>query len=282
MTRPADRGRLVRRAAAPWNVAVGRMRARPSRSLLLAAGVAGATAMLIGVFGGQTVTRDRAVQAALAALPAGDRSFRVDAFGLPPGETYGAADRRVRRILAPLAASEPITGTFFRQLEIDDGLVQLVSLDRLPAFVRLRSGRLPRSCGPKRCEVLQLGAGTRSSWRQDGIDLVRVGIADVPDKALFGDWLTPSSGSGRIATPLLAPGADAFARIPALDGFYRVHSWIAPIAPDRFHAWEIDRVLARESQAQTALASAGAEYALSGPDGALVARATARTSPAGG
>src|SRR3954447_16517180 len=185
----ADRGLLVRRAAAPWNVAVGRMRARPSRSLLLAAGVAGATAMLIGVLGGGTVARDRAVQSALAELPAGERSFRVDSFGLPPGETYGAADRRVRRILAPLSPSEPITGTFFRQLVIGNGLVQLVSLDRLPSFVRLQSGRLPRTCVPARCEVLQLGSGGRSSWRQRGIDLVRVGVAEVPDKALFGDWL---------------------------------------------------------------------------------------------
>src|SRR4051812_6178281 len=191
----ADRGLLVRRAAAPWNVAVARMRARPGRSLLLAAGVAGATAMLIGVLGGGTVARDRAVQSALAALPAGDRSFRVDSFGLPPGESYGAADRKVRRILAPLSASEPITGTFFRQLVIGNGLVQLVSLDRLPSFVRLQSGRLPRTCVPARCEVLQLGAGGRSSWRQRGIDLVRVGVAAVPDKALFGDWLTPEPGA---------------------------------------------------------------------------------------
>ena len=47
---------------------------------------------------------------------------------------------------------------------------------------------------------------------------------------------TPGSESGRVATPLLAAGSDAFRRIPELDGFYRVHSWIAPIAPGRVRA----------------------------------------------
>ena len=269
----AGRWRFVRRAAAPWNVAVARMRARPSRSLLLATGVAGAVAMLIGVLGGGVVARDRAVHSALINLPAGDRSFRVDSFGLPRGVGYRSADRQVRQVLATLSPGEPIAGTFFRQLEIGNGLVQLVSLDRLAQFVRLRSGRLPRVCVPARCEVLGVGPARRSSWRQDGINLVRVGRADVPDAALFGGWLVPEPGAR--ATPLLTVGANAFQRIPALEGFYRVHSWIAPIAPSRFHAWDISRALVHESLAQTALARAGSEYELSGPDSALL---TARDS----
>ena len=83
----------VRRAAAPLAVGVARVRARPGPALLLAAGVTGATTMLIGVLGGGLVAKDRAVRSALTTLPAGDRTFRVDAFGLPPGQSYPAADR---------------------------------------------------------------------------------------------------------------------------------------------------------------------------------------------
>ena len=177
----------------------------------------------------------------------------------------------MRGVLAGLTPQSPLAATFFRQLEIGGGLVQLSGLDRLPELVRLRSGRLPRECRPARCEVLQLGAGGRRTWRQDGIDLVRVGVATAPDAAVFGSWLEPGSEDGRRPTLLLAAGANAFDRIPALDGFYRVHSWIAPIAPRRTHVWQIGGILARESRAQATLARAGAEYALSGPDSALLA-----------
>ena len=116
-------------------------------------------------------------------------------------------------MLAALTPGEPLAGTFFRQLEIGNGLVQLISLDPLGALARLRSGRLPRECVPARCEVLQLGAGGRSSWKQDGINLVRVGIAEVPGAAQFGSGLVQGPGTAGVRpTRLLAAGADAFRR----------------------------------------------------------------------
>ncbi|HMJ00207.1 MAG TPA: FtsX-like permease family protein [Gaiellaceae bacterium] len=273
-TRPG-RWRFTRRAVAPAAVAAARLRARPGRSLLLAVGVAGATAMLVAVLGAGLVAKDRAVQSELAKLPASERSFRVDSFGLPPGQRYGSAARDVRRVLSPLTSREPLAGTFFRELVIDSRLVQLASLDRLAGLVRLRSGRLPDECVPARCEVLQVGAGADSSWRQDGINLVRVGTAEVRDASMFGPWLEPGPrGSGSQPTRLLADGANAFDGIPTLASFYRVYSWIAPIAPSGVHVWQIDDVLARESRAQTVLAQAGGQYKLGGPDAALLAART--------
>ena len=91
------RKQVLRRAVAPATVAAARLRARPGRSLLLAAGVAGAIAMLVAVLGGGLVAKDRATQSELARLPASERSFRVDSFGLPPGQSYPSADRDVKR-----------------------------------------------------------------------------------------------------------------------------------------------------------------------------------------
>ena len=226
--------------------------------------------MLVSVLGGGLVARDRAVRSALAALPVSERSFQVEAFGLPQGTGYGSADRTVRHVLAAITARAPLSGTFFRQLVIGNGLVQLVSLDQLPGLVRLRSGRLPRVCLPARCEVVSVGGGGRSAWRQQGINLVRVGVAEVPDAAVFGSLLGPGTAGSR-PTRLLTSGANAFDRIAALDGFYRVYGWIDPIAPGGIRVWQIGGVLARESRAQTALAAAGVEYQLSGPDSALLA-----------
>jgi hypothetical protein len=236
--------------------------------------------MLVAVLGGGLVAKDRALQSELAKLPASERSFRVDSFGLPPGQSYPSADREVKRVLHPLTSGEPLAGSFYRELRIDGRLVRLVSLDRLERLVRLRSGRLPLECRPARCEVLQVGPGNSSSWREDGINLVRVGIADVPQAALFGPWLEPGPGTAtEHPTRLLTAGAHAFDQIPALTSFYRVYSWIAPIMPDDLHVWEIDGVLAHESRAQTALARAGGQYKLDGPDSALLAaRATTRVA----
>jgi hypothetical protein len=257
------------RVRAPLAVAAARLRRHPGRGLLVAAGVAAAVATLALVDGGSVIARDRATQRAIAALPPSERSFRVDAVELPLGQDYARADRTVRRALAQLTPQAPLRTSAVRVIRVGGGLVQLVSLDALERLVRLRSGRLPAACGPARCEVLALGPARRA-WTQPGLDLERVGTADVLDRALFGDLLVPvRSQGGEPATVLLASGAAAFDRVRALDGIQRSYSWIAPVDPRRLHVWQIDDVLRRESRAQALLARASDVYALSGPDQAL-------------
>ena len=100
--------RLWRRARAPLRVAAARLRAHPGPALLVLLGVAASTAMLVSVLGGSVIARDREVQKAVAALPESERSFQVDAFGLPQGQDYRAADRAVRRELASLTPRTPL------------------------------------------------------------------------------------------------------------------------------------------------------------------------------
>ena len=263
--------RALRRSRAPLRVAAARLRAHPGSGLLVVLGVAASIAMLVSVLGGSEIARDREVQQAVATLPAAQRSFEVDAFGLPPGQGYAGADRTVRRELATLTSQVPFRGAFFRRLRVGDGLVQLAGLDDLAGLVQLRSGRLPRTCVPARCEVLQIGSGGRASWNEDAIHLVRVGTGEIRDKGIFGDSLTPPPGDeAQRATVLVAAGADAFDHLPALATFYRVYSWVAPVAPRGIHVWQIAGLLTRESRAQTVLARFGDLYALSGPDTALL------------
>jgi hypothetical protein len=264
----------------PLHVASARLRAHPLRGLLVATGVAAAVAALVGVAGGSLAARDRAVQRAVAALPVSQRSFRVDAFGLAPGQDYRSADRLVRRSLATLTPSAPLPGTFFRELRVGGGLVKLAGLDGLDRLVRLRSGRRPRECGPARCEVVQIGGGSRSAWSEDGLNVVRVGIGSLPDRTLFGGSLdTVAENNGERPVLLLAAGADALGRLPALAGIYRSYGWIAPIVPKRLHVWAIDGLLRREASAQARLAAYSDAYELTGPDDALAAaRASGRVS----
>jgi len=272
VTRRARAGRrsLRWRARAPLVVAAARLRGHAGRATLVAAGIAASLAMLAGVEGGSLVARDRAVQRAVAALPASQQSFRVDAFGLAPGQTYAQADRTIRGMLASLTTRRPLRAMFFRELRVGGGLVQLASLDSLGSLARLRSGRLPHTCVPARCEVLQLGSGGRATWDQQGIHLVRVGTGELRDRGLFGDLLAPTPQlHNEAVTTLVASGSAAFDGLPAFDGIYRSYSWIAPLDPRRLHVWQIGGLLRRESRAQASLARYTDAYELSGPDAAL-------------
>jgi hypothetical protein len=276
----AARAGVRSRARAPLAVAWARLRAHPGRAALIAAGVGAAAAVLVAVIGSSLIARDRAVRHALRDLPPSERSFRVDAFDLPAGQSYAEADTEVRRALARLAPGTPLRSTFFRELRIEHELVQLAAMDGLPSLVRLRSGRLPRICTETRCEVLQVGrASGEARLDEAGIHLVRVGTADLPERALFGGSIDTTVQAGDAPVLLLAAGAKSFDVVSAFDGFYRTYSWIAPIDPRRLHVWEIDRVLSGETRAQTEIARLGNSLLLSGPDQALIdARASGHVS----
>lgn len=248
-----------------------RLRAQPGRAALIVGGLAVAVAMLTAVVGGSVEARDRAVQQAIGDLPLSQRAFRVDLFNLPFGEDYARADATARGALRRLTRAPVLSGTFLRELRVGGGLVQLASVQGLDRVARVVSGRLPRRCTPAACEVVQLGPGTRTSWSEGGINLVRVGVVDLPDRAVFGDSLqTVAENNGERPTILLAPGAAAFDRLPAFDGIYRAYAWVAPVAPRQIQVWQIHSLLTREAQEQTRLSSISDLYALSGPDAALL------------
>jgi hypothetical protein len=271
MSRPRMR-RLWWKARVPLLVAAARVRAQPGRAGLVVLGVAASLGTLVAVLGESVAARDRALSRAVAALPAEQRSFRVDAFGLPSGDAYRAADRTVRAALAPLSTAPPLRGEFLRRLRFGRSYVQLGGIDRPGLEFRLSSGRLPRSCTPSRCEVLQLGAGREREWTAPGLRFVRVGTADPAPSSPFGGSVAPAPGPGGARTTvLIASGAAPFDRLPGLDGFLRTYSWIVPLDPARLHLWQISEVLAGETQAQNRLARSSDLYRLSGPDDALLA-----------
>src|SRR5438270_5672152 len=261
----------IRLADAGLMVAAARLRGQPGRALVVAGGIGAAVAMLVAVIGGSLAARDRAVQKAIGELPVSQRAFRIDLFNLPPGQDYRAADTTARRSLARLTPTRPLRGTFLRELRIGGGLVQLAGIDGLDRVVRLRSGRLPRRCDPASCEVVQLGPGTSTRWSEAGIHLVRVGVVDLPDRAVFGDSLqTTSENNGERPTLLLAPGAAPFDRLPSFDGIYRAYSWVAPVDPNRIQSWDVSGLLGRESSEQNRLSAISDLYELTAPDQTLL------------
>jgi hypothetical protein len=267
--------RLRSSVAAAMLVAGARLRARPGRTALVLVGVAAATAMLVGVFGGSLIARERALQRAVARLPSGERSFNVDLVGLPTQQRYARMDRTASAALSALSPTEPLRVGFFRDFWLDGEFVRLVGIDRLRDYVRLRSGRLPRSCRPDACEVLQIGEQGRRVLREGGIHLVRVGTAELRDVAAFGptfEGLRQYRAQTSLvrSTVLLPRDSASFERLPALQFLQRARSWIVPINPSAIHSWQIESLLQRESRVQTRLAQADPSFTLSGPDAALL------------
>ncbi len=259
-----------RAAGAALSVTGARLRSQPLRPTLVVAGVALAFAMLVSVLGGSLVARQQALGRALASVPESSQGFRVDRFGLPLAErTYQREDGAVRRELATLSAGRTRRVIFFRELRIHGRLVEIAAVDGLSQVVRLRSGRLPRTCTPAGCEVLQIGGGGRARQAEGGVRLDRVGIADLRDPGLFG-YISAASGPGPGPTLLLGPSVDALQRLPALTPFYRVYSWLSPLRADRLRTWDVGRVLAAESRVQARLYAADSSFRLSGPDEQLL------------
>jgi hypothetical protein len=269
------RRRLRSSIAATVFVAAARLRAQPGRTALLLIGVAAAAAMLVGVFGGSLIARERTLQRALAQLPPDERTFHVDLVGLPIEQPYTRMDRAATSALSTLSTRRPLRVGFFRDFWLDGEFVRLVGIDRLRHYVRLRSGRLPRSCRPDACEVLQIGEQGRRVLDEGGIHLVRVGTADLRDVTAFGpafEHLSQYRAQATLvrSTVLLPRDSSVLERLPAAQFLQRVRSWIAPIDPSAIHSWQIDGLIERESRVQTALAEADPSFTLSGPDAALL------------
>ena len=222
--------------------------------MLVVVGVALAFAMLVAVVGGSLVSRQQALDRAIASVPTGSRGFRVDRFGTPLSDrTYRREDRAVRRVLGTLSGGEARRIVFFRQLRVAGRLVEIAAVDRLSEIVRLQVGRLPRTCTPAACEVLQIGGGGRPRLDEGDIRMARVGTADLRDPSLFGyvsaaaegprprRWCSSRRASRRSSTSRRSIPSTGSTRGSPRSG------------PTRLHTWDVGRTLAAESRGQTAL-----------------------------
>ncbi|HEX6699981.1 MAG TPA: FtsX-like permease family protein [Gaiellaceae bacterium] len=261
---------LVNRIRASLAVTAARLRSQPLRPALVVVGTVLAFATLVAVLGGSLVARQQALARSLADVPASERAFRVDRFGLPlDARSYRQSDRVARRALAALGGGRTRRVVVFRELRVQGELVELATVDDLRAAVRLRSGRLPQRCVSSGCELLQIGGGGSPSLSEGGLNLRRVGIGELRDPGLLGDVSAATSSGSNRPTLLLAQNVAALERLPAAQAYYRVYSWVSSLPVDRLRTWQIGRVLRDESRAQTALAADFA-FRLSGPDEALL------------
>ncbi|MCW2976539.1 MAG: hypothetical protein JWM06_1820, partial [Actinomycetia bacterium] len=144
---------------APVRFAVLRIRVHAQRTLVVAAGIAVAAAVLAMSAVGSVAVQDQAAQRALAALQPSDRSVQAVWSGVPGQSelTLPQLDRLARSALRPVLGRPPFAVAVFRQATWGGAFVNLGAVDGLARWVALRSGRLPAPCTPASCELLQIG-----------------------------------------------------------------------------------------------------------------------------
>jgi hypothetical protein len=268
----ADVGARLRAAWTPLRVAAARARARPSRGALVAAGVAVAAAALGGVVGGSTITAERSLRTGLEQLPVAQRSFTATWLGTPPAGGYPVLDRAATSALATLGPGAPARTLAFPELNLGGQLVELGAVDDPRRWLRLASGRLPRTCVPTRCEVVQAGGRPVDALSEPGLRLVVVGRTSAPLPVTLGA-LTRSTHSSKGGPPpvLVAGGVSPISALPVLSALYRAYGWTTPIRPQTLHDWQIGGLLDRQAAAASSVERLGTSFGLTGPTDTLIA-----------
>jgi len=236
--------------------------ARPAAFVLAAAGVALAACALATVSAASLVVKDRAVGRAIAALPPDQRAVRVTWVGVStiPADSFASLDRQVRSVTRPLGTRPPTAVVLYRDTRFGKQIVRLGAVNGIGRAVALRSGRLPQSCVPGRCEVVAIG---KSGFGVTGFTVTGRGSLRSDPVASFFQSVAPG---GRLR---LAGGVDGLTQLPALRDSFRTYGWVAPLGPHDVRGWDVDGFRARIGRASTALEASSPNFSLTAPTVAL-------------
>jgi len=259
--------RTLRRLGFAFWLTRARLGRRGGRFLFVGLGVAAAAAMLAAVIAGALAAEDRDVAKHVAAIAPGSRAVNVIWFSAG-GEAapYATLDRHVRRDLRTATDRPAVATSLYRESQLGGGpFLSLGAVDGLGRWVRVRSGRLPRPCTPRRCEVFVVRGGGPIP-DMPGLRLVPVGTGDVVSATLFGDAV-PSLGLHqsefvrqmaryhRPAPPplVLANGVAGLDRWPRLRDAYRAYGWVVPLDRRLVRSWSVASLADRIEHARSAL-----------------------------
>src|SRR5262249_17195105 len=231
---------------------------------------------------GSLVAQDKSLARATAQVPQADRVVRLvwGGIGTGAGNDPVALDKFARASITPLAGP-PVRAMLFRQSESQGHLFDLGAIDGLARFVHVQSGRLPRTCRPEHCEVVQLG-GAGPIPRIKGVHLVRVGRATLASLLPLGDLVTRETYANILSqalryhtapTPplLLAEGVAGLTHAAVFAPTYRSYAWTAPIGPHDVHPWTLDRFAAQIQRTRSQVEAESLAFDLSAPVDELTA-----------
>jgi hypothetical protein len=271
-------GARGRRLLVPVRYALRRMRAHAQRTVVIAVGIAVGAAVLALTAVGSGAVQDQAVQRGLAQLQPSDRAIQAVWSGVPAQSNLSLPqlDRLAREALRPVLHQAPFGVVVFRQATWGGAFVNLGAVDGLARWLVLRSGRLPRTCRPSDCELVQIG-GAPVAPRLPFLHVV--GRATIRTGAPLSAYF--NAAGGHRPPILLADGVLRFSHVPLPDAalIARTYGWIVPVAPGSIHDWELASLGTRLDRAQARLERVSDIFGVSAPTNTLASvRATSRVA----
>ena len=253
---------------AVWLLVGHRARNRPGRWLLTAVGIAVASAYAGAILTEATIAGDKAARGVLRALPASERVVRVTTSdALTP-----AIEHTARSALRRLGFPTQTEVVLLNPVRLGMTVVRPAAIDPLPPWV---TTGISARCRPGACPMLSVGAALRLGTLEiPGLRVPVVARTQLESAAPLGFSAGADAAGepGATEPPVLLTGdARGLARIGALDGIYRTHSWFSLLSADTMHSWQLASLQARLQRAQAELAQSGADLTLSAPFAALAA-----------
>ncbi|MEO7665311.1 MAG: ABC transporter permease, partial [Candidatus Limnocylindrales bacterium] len=209
---------------------------------------------------------DQATRRAIAELPARERAIVVNRTTDGESASGHAADVAADSLASLAAFTEPVIDA----ISLQPGFSQTTTfgLDDISSLVRVTEGRLPEPCnGGATCEAIRItpfaipdGPGTLGF--KDDLGAMRVTIVGVGELEP-GLPLDPLTANGIV---VLMDGVAPLDASPRLADVARTRFWVAPLAPDRTHAWTLDTLADQINGLERALAADDAAFVVTTPD----------------
>jgi hypothetical protein len=193
-------------------------------------GIAVALLLPLIVCAMRTVSTEAALREGLSELEPGERSVTVSVVDSTGDGQYSALGTEIDAVLQNIGRGVAVHQVIYREAsDTMGGGLTFGGADGLTGLVHVTEGRLPRTCRPERCEVIQLGATSSTTFdsaaAQSAFGLVMVGRAERADDLLFSGTFQPALGS-----PLLiGDGTDAVVSLAALRTHGRTFGWVMPV-----------------------------------------------------
>jgi hypothetical protein len=259
---------------ATTRLVLARARRRPGRWLLIALGLALATAFAGAVAGESTIAGDQAARSVLTGLSPLDRTVRVTW----QGPFTPAVEHRARRLLRELGLQDQTEVVLPNPVRLGGVVVQLAGIAPLAPWIAptgstdaaaVKAGHTPGACRPSSCPMLLAGP------RAPGAALTALGVrVPIAGRALLRSaaplGFVPAQPPGQ--PPLLLTGdAVGLGALPGLSGVYRTYNWLALLPTSGLHSWQLAGTERRLQQAEAALAptNTGFGFTLTAPFAAL-------------
>ncbi|WP_169542035.1 FtsX-like permease family protein [Solirubrobacter soli] len=242
-------------------------------------GVAAAAAVVLAVAPLTLVARQSSLEEVLRKATPAERALRLTV--RRPNDHEGGAgqyqdlDRQARD---GLVSAGLLPGTVKAVRMSGRAVTQeplvLAGVDGLAGHVKLVSGRLPKGCDEKGCEVLRVaGEKVRARLELYDVPLRVVGVGRL-DALPLGPLPPPAGLIDANSTFLVTDGVDPLLSLQELDIVPRVFMWTRVLDPGAVHPWNTNRTLNGLADAEAAFAGIVDDATVHQPTVPLRAEAT--------